>query len=59
MAKVLRETDGSLAARLKDAQLEFCIKAATCKYFVLHLAERVACLAVEAFGGSGFVRGYS
>ena len=46
------------AARLKDAKLEFLKEAAMCKYFASHVAERVASLAVEVFGGSGFVKGY-
>jgi alkylation response protein AidB-like acyl-CoA dehydrogenase len=44
------------AARLKDAGLEFRKEAAMCKYFASHTAERVASLAVEALGGSGFVK---
>ena len=44
------------AARLKDAQLEFRKEAAMCKYFASHTAERVASLAVEVLGGSGFVK---
>jgi butyryl-CoA dehydrogenase/short/branched chain acyl-CoA dehydrogenase len=46
------------AARLKDAELDFRKEAAMCKYFASHAAERVASLAVEVFGGSGFVRDY-
>ena len=46
------------AARLKDAKLEFLKEAAMCKYFVSHVAERVASLAVEVYGGSGFVKDY-
>jgi butyryl-CoA dehydrogenase/short/branched chain acyl-CoA dehydrogenase len=46
------------AARLKDAQLDFRKEAAMCKYFASHAAERVASLAVEVFGGSGFVKDY-
>lgn len=46
------------AARLKDAGREFLKEAAMCKYFASHVAERVASLAVEVFGGSGFVRDY-
>jgi butyryl-CoA dehydrogenase/short/branched chain acyl-CoA dehydrogenase len=46
------------AARLKDAGLDFRKEAAMCKYFASHAAERVASLAVEVFGGSGFVRDY-
>jgi butyryl-CoA dehydrogenase/short/branched chain acyl-CoA dehydrogenase len=44
------------AARLKDAHLEFRKEAAMCKYFASHAAERVASLAVEVLGGSGFVK---
>ena len=44
------------AARRKDAQVEFRKDAAMCKYFASHTAERVASLAVEIFGGSGFVK---
>jgi alkylation response protein AidB-like acyl-CoA dehydrogenase len=46
------------AARLKDANLDFLKEAAMCKYFASHVAERVASLAVEVFGGSGFVKDY-
>ncbi len=46
------------AARLKDAGLDFRKEAAMCKYFASHAAERVASLAVEVFGGAGFVRDY-
>lgn len=46
------------AARLKDARLEFLKEAAMCKYFASQVAERVASLAVEVFGGSGFVKDY-
>jgi alkylation response protein AidB-like acyl-CoA dehydrogenase len=46
------------AARLRDAGREFRKEAAMCKYFASHTAERVASLAVEVFGGSGFVRDY-
>jgi butyryl-CoA dehydrogenase/short/branched chain acyl-CoA dehydrogenase len=45
------------AALLKDAQFEFRKEAAMCKYFASHAAERVASLAVEVLGGSGFVKG--
>jgi alkylation response protein AidB-like acyl-CoA dehydrogenase len=44
------------AARRKDAQLEFRKEAAMSKYFASHAAERVASLAVEVLGGSGFVK---
>ena len=46
------------AARLKDSRLEFLKEAAMCKYFASQVAERVASLAVEVFGGSGFVKDY-
>ncbi len=44
------------AARLKDARQEFRKEAAICKYFASEMAERVASLAVEVLGGSGFVK---
>ena len=44
------------AARLKDAHREFRKEAAMAKYFASHTAERVASLAVEILGGSGFVK---
>ena len=46
------------AARLKDAGADFLKEAAMCKYFSSQVAERVASLAVEVFGGSGFVKDY-
>ncbi|MFP5276182.1 MAG: acyl-CoA dehydrogenase [Acidobacteriota bacterium] len=46
------------AARLKDADHSFRKEAAMCKYFASQVAERVASLAVEVFGGMGFVRDY-
>ena len=46
------------AARLKDAQLEFRKESAMCKYFASNTAERVASLAVEVFGGPGFIKDY-
>lgn len=46
------------AARLKDAGQDFLKEAAMCKYFTSQVAERVASLAVEVFGGSGFVKDY-
>jgi butyryl-CoA dehydrogenase/short/branched chain acyl-CoA dehydrogenase len=46
------------AARLRDAGCDFLKEAAMCKYFASHVAERVASLAVEVFGGSGFVKDY-
>ena len=44
------------AARRKDARFEFRKEAAMCKYFASRMAERVAGLAVEILGGSGFVK---
>lgn len=46
------------AARLKDAQNDFRREAAMCKYFASQTAERVASLAVEVFGGPGFIKDY-
>ena len=46
------------AARLKDAGQDFLKEAAMCKYFTSQVAERVASLAVEIFGGSGFVKDF-
>jgi butyryl-CoA dehydrogenase/short/branched chain acyl-CoA dehydrogenase len=46
------------AARLRDAGSDFLKEAAMCKYFASHVAERVASLAVEIFGGSGFIKDY-
>ena len=46
------------AARLKDAGVDFLKEAAMCKYFASQVAERVASLAVEVFGGAGFVKDY-
>lgn len=46
------------AARLKDAGVDFLKEAAMCKYFASQMAERVASLAVEVFGGAGFVKDY-
>lgn len=46
------------AARLKDAELDFLKEAAMCKYFASQVAEHVASLAVEVYGGSGFVKDY-
>ncbi len=46
------------AARLKDAKLDYLKEAAMCKYFTSQVAERVASLAVEIYGGSGFVKDY-
>ncbi len=46
------------AARLKDAGSEFLKEAAMCKYMASQVAERTASLAVEIFGGAGFVKDY-
>jgi alkylation response protein AidB-like acyl-CoA dehydrogenase len=46
------------AARLKDEGMDFLKEAAMCKYFASQVAERVASLAVEVFGGAGFVKDY-
>lgn len=46
------------AARLKDAKREFVREAAMAKYFASQTAEHVASLAVEIYGGSGFVKDY-
>jgi alkylation response protein AidB-like acyl-CoA dehydrogenase len=46
------------AARLKDAGEGFAKEAAMAKYFASQVAERVASLAVEVYGGAGFVKEY-
>ena len=46
------------AARLRDAGLPFLCEAAMCKIFASEMAERVASLAVNLFGGYGFVKDY-
>ena len=46
------------AARLKDSGCDFLKEAAMCKYVASQVAERVASLAVEVFGGSGFVKDF-
>jgi alkylation response protein AidB-like acyl-CoA dehydrogenase len=46
------------AARLRDAGRPFLIEAAVCKILSSEVAERVASLAVNLFGGNGFVREY-
>jgi butyryl-CoA dehydrogenase/short/branched chain acyl-CoA dehydrogenase len=46
------------AARLKDTGADFLKEAAMCKYFASQVAEKVASLAVEVFGGAGFVKDY-
>ena len=46
------------AARLRDAGRPFLTEAAMCKLFASEAAERVASLAVNLFGGYGFVKDY-
>ncbi|AXC14397.1 Butyryl-CoA dehydrogenase [Acidisarcina polymorpha] len=46
------------AARLKDAVLPYVKEAAMAKYFSSQVAERVASMAVEIYGGYGFVKDY-
>ena len=46
------------AARLRDRGAEFVKEAAMAKYFASQVAERVASLAVEVFGGAGCVKDY-
>ena len=46
------------AARLRDARQPFLTEAAICKIFSSEVAERVASLAVNLFGGNGFVKEY-
>jgi alkylation response protein AidB-like acyl-CoA dehydrogenase len=46
------------AARLRDAGQPFLTEAAMCKLFSSEMAERVTSLAVNLFGGYGFVKDY-
>jgi alkylation response protein AidB-like acyl-CoA dehydrogenase len=46
------------AARLRDARKPFLTEAAVCKILSSEVAERVASLAVNLFGGNGFVKEY-
>jgi alkylation response protein AidB-like acyl-CoA dehydrogenase len=46
------------AARLRDAKRPFLSEAAMCKLYASEVAERVASLAVNLFGGYGFVKDY-
>lgn len=46
------------AARLRDARKPFLTEAAICKILSSEVAERVASLAVNLFGGNGFVKEY-
>ena len=45
-------------ARMKDARVNFVKEAAMTKLFASQVAERVASLAVEIYGGYGFVKDY-
>ncbi len=46
------------AARLRDARRPFLTEAAICKIFSSEVAERTASLAINLFGGNGFVKDY-
>jgi alkylation response protein AidB-like acyl-CoA dehydrogenase len=46
------------AARRRDDGQPFLTEAAMCKLFASEVAERVASLAVNVFGGNGFVKDY-
>jgi alkylation response protein AidB-like acyl-CoA dehydrogenase len=46
------------AARLRDTGKPFLTEAAICKIFASEVAERVSSLAVNLFGGNGFVKEY-
>jgi alkylation response protein AidB-like acyl-CoA dehydrogenase len=46
------------AARRRDAGVPFLTEAAMCKLFASEVAERVSSLAVNLFGGYGFVKDY-
>ena len=46
------------AARLKDSGADYLKQAAMAKLFASEVAERTASLAVEVFGGAGFVKDY-
>jgi alkylation response protein AidB-like acyl-CoA dehydrogenase len=46
------------AARLRDAGQPFLTEAAMCKLYSSEAAERTASLAVNLFGGNGFVKDY-
>ena len=46
------------AARLRDAKQPFLAEAAMCKIFSSEVAERTTSLAVNLFGGNGFVKDY-
>jgi alkylation response protein AidB-like acyl-CoA dehydrogenase len=46
------------AARLRDAGRPFLTEAAMCKLFASEMAERVTSLAINLFGGYGYVKDY-
>ena len=46
------------AARLRDARRPFLKEAAMCKLFSSQVAEHVSSLAVQLFGGYGYVKDY-
>ncbi len=46
------------AARMKDAQVAFLKEAAMAKLFCSQVAERVASMAIEIYGGYGFTKDY-
>jgi alkylation response protein AidB-like acyl-CoA dehydrogenase len=46
------------AARLRDAGRPFLTEAAICKIYASEVAERITSLAVNLFGGNGFVKEY-
>ena len=46
------------AARMKDAGMTFVKEAAMAKLFASQVAERVASLAIEIYGGAGFTKDY-
>jgi alkylation response protein AidB-like acyl-CoA dehydrogenase len=45
-------------ARLRDAGLPFLTEAAMCKVYSSEVAERVASMAINLYGGNGFVKEY-
>ena len=46
------------AARMKDSEMSFVKEAAMAKLFASQVAERVASLAIEIYGGYGFTKDY-
>ena len=57
-ARLMVYNAARLRDRTRDGGAEFAKEAAMAKYFASQVAERVASLAVEVFGGSGFVKDY-